>query len=229
MRILIKREISYFYLKNPLVIFLNVILILFITPSSIFPAFTSQNDIGSVATVLHKLIPTMIIVLLGMQLSGMQFYREKINRNLEVLLALGYKPTKIWFCKMVSIWIIIYLLYLIGLLFSFAILPFISSKIIQCKDFSFYLNLFLFSPLLGMSILGLNSVLQLLLTDIRVMNLSLIIFVFLFLFFLPQIAKFIPLAEFVEHFPILSISLSLFLMLISLIILRVTPKERYLQ
>ncbi|MGB9722107.1 MAG: hypothetical protein ACPL28_11605 [bacterium] len=228
MRVLIKREITYFYLKNPMVIFLNVILVLFVIPSSMFPVFMSQDDIGSVVSVLHKLIPAMIIILLGAQLTAMQFYREKINKNFEVLLALYHDPVKIWFCKMVPLWIIIYFLYLIGLLFAFTILPLIASKVIQCKDFSFYLNLFLLSPLLGMAILGLNSVIQLLLDDIRVMNLSLIIFVFLFLFFLPQISKLIPLIKFLEQFSILSISASVFLIIISLVILKISPTEKYL-
>ena len=229
MKVLIKREINYFYLRNPLIIFLNIILVLFIIPTSLFPVFSFQSDFGSVASFLHKLIPGMLIVLLGIQLTSMQFYREKMDRNVEVLLALGYDPVKIWICKMVSVWMMVYLFYLIGLLFSFTILPIISPNIMQGKQFMFYLNLFLFSPLLGLSILGLNSVIQLIFYDIRIINLSIILGIFLFIFFLPQISKIIPLAEFLKHFSVVSIFASAILIFISLTILKIIPEERYLR
>jgi len=229
MKVLIKKEIDYFYLKNVLVIFLNIILVLFIVPTSLFPSFSFQKDCGHVASGLDKLIPVMLTVLLGIQLTSMQFYREKMNRNIEVLLALGYKPVQIWICKMVSVWIMVYLFYLIGLLFSFTILPIISPNIMQGKQFPFYLNLFLFSPSLGLSILGLNSVIHLIFDDIRIINLSLTLGVFLFIFFLPQISKIIPLAQFMKHFSVVSVLASIFLIFISLTILKIIPEERCLR
>ncbi len=229
MKLLIKKEIHHFYLKNPLVVFLNIGLVLFLVPTSIFPVFSIHSNISSVALGLHKIIPAMLIVLLGLQLTAVQFYGEKMNKNLEVLLALGYDPIKIWFCKIVSIWMMIYFFYLIGISFAFVILPLISSEIMQSKQFTFYLNLILLSPLLGLSILGLISVVQLYFEDIRVINISLTLGIFLFIFFLPQISKIIPLAGFIRHFSVASMLISAFFVSMSLVILRVIPTERFLR
>lgn len=228
MLILIKREINYFYLKNPLAIILSLIITLFVLPTSIFPIFSAPIDNNPVISVIYKLLPAMFIVLLGIQSSSMQFYREKVNRNIEVFLAMGYEPIKIWFCKMVSIWIILYLVYLVGLIFSLSILPIITSKTIQPEQCDLYLCLYLWSPLLGLSIIGFNCVVQLVIEDIRVINFSLILFVIFFLMFLPKISKIIPLAELFKHFSVISILVSGLLLLISLAILKLTPREKYL-
>lgn len=229
MGILIKREVYYFYLKKPLIIFLTLILVLFITPSLFYPLYSLPNDSSPLISVFHKLIPAILIILLGMQSVGTQFYAEKINRNIEVLLALGYEPIRIWLCKVISIAIVVYSLYLIGLLFSFMILSYISSKIIPIKGAASFINLLFFSPLLGLSALGLNGVLQLILDDIRILNVLVIIFSFIFLFFLPQILKIIPLTEILQYFPLLSLLASGFLILILFLILKKTPTEKYLQ
>jgi len=230
MKTLIKREFVYFYLKSPLVIILNIILIFFILPSSTYPIFASGPEPKGIISILDKLLPGMIILLLGTQCLTMQFYKEKINRNIEVFLGLGFTPIKIWFCKMASIWTVIYLLYLIGILLSLIISRFIiPSENLYRGDLSFYLNLFLFSPLIGLSILGLNGIFYLILDDIRIINFLIILFVILFLFFLPQISKIIPITNILSHFPILSILFTLFLVFLSFTILRLVPTERYLQ
>jgi hypothetical protein len=226
---LIRREISYFYLKSPLVLILNLLVILFILPARLYSIFRVQVE-DNISLVI-QLLPAVVILLLGMQFLVMQFYREKVNRTIEVLFALGYSPFKVWFCKIVSIWIVTYVLYVIGILFSLGLVTVVfPTNILHHRDLLFYLNLFLFSPPLGFAILGISGVLHLILNDVRIINVGLIVLAILFFSFIPKISHIIStlIAIITTFFPLVSILLSALLIGVCWMILNITPAEKYL-
>jgi len=230
MKTLIKREFVYFYLKSPMVFILSGFLLLVIVPPIFCSILYSGIFEGIILMVSEQLLPVMIILIIGIPFLSMQFYKEKIERNIEVLLGIGFTPFQVWLCKIISIMIAIYFLYSIGVIFSFILSMFISpSNTMYNGNLIFYLDIFLFSPILGFSVLGILGILYLVLRDVRIINVTVMLFVILFSMLLPRIPNVIPIVRiFTSHFSIISILFSIFLIFLCWFILKVVPPEKYI-
>jgi hypothetical protein len=226
---LIKREFITFYIKSPLATLVKLGIVLFISPSIVFQmkAF-GQKPEGIIIVELFAIALTMLI---GMQNLAVQFYREKLIRNIEVLLALGFSPFRVWLSKMISIWIVVYVLYLIGITCAF----FVGNMLVGLDslihiDALFLLIVLVFAPLIGFSMLGFLGVLQLVLSDVRMVNLVTMLGAILFLVFVPRFAHVIPLVTIATSlFPFISIVVAGCITFVSWGLLRIVPPEKYLQ
>jgi len=214
----------YFYLKYPFNTFTSFLFTLVVLSSMIFPFFYSNSKPRVSDFAFEEDFFIIIILMLGVNFLIKQFHEEKKKRNIELLMALGFSPIKIWLCKMITIWIITYSFYLIGILFLLIIPKFIFPSEILCdKNLIFYFNLFLFLTFIPFSILGLVGVLYLIFEDIRAINILIILF-FPFLIFLLFIFK----KFFFFYSFLIRIIFTIFFLSLSFIILKLVPKERYL-
>ena len=233
LKILIKREIVYFYLKKPVVILLSFVILMFVLPTSSYPMFYLKAKSQNTALILSALFPAIIIILIGQQSLWTQIYQEKVKRNIEIFLGLGFSPLKIWLAKIISMAIVNYILYLICMMLTLFGLSIIAPINIQYLwDAIFLTNLFIISPLLGLSILGVNGMLYLLFSEVRFVNLLLIIVTFFFFFFFRKISGIIVVKNmfnFVVYHPFMVVVFMIFSIFICSTILRIVPTERYLQ
>jgi len=232
MKTLLKHELIYFYIKSPGVIFFNLFLLLFIVPTSSYPIFNLREKSQDLALILSALYPAFVIILCSLNFLTTQIYSEKGNRNIEVLLGIGITPFKILRNKIISVALVNYLLYLIPMIFALFIFYFIFNiKFNLPCDLIFFLNIFVFSPLVGVSIISIIGMLCLLSSDPRYIYIIFVLGSFLFFFSFPQLSKVIPfksIAQFIMYYPFLVILFLIFSIFLCKMVLKKVPPEKYL-
>lgn len=196
-------HIKYLIWKEILELFLNNIkgilfivflysLILNFMMRSIFSQGLSRGD--SVYSILFNwffaLIPIVVILTAGSILIRDAFYREKLNKVLETLLATPINIKEIWLSKTIVIWLIAYFVFISASIFSIPIQSFstkfpISSSISNIVVFNFF---FAF-PLLAFSILSLLCLLEFFLKNASMLSFFVIFFIFYPVKFLKKIVN----------------------------------------
>jgi len=234
MKELIKREIIYFYIKRPFtflwLLFFNLIFLLAkgltnvqeVSPSD--PQYTFTR-------AFSLLIPLFIFAFTGGMSMDEIIHKDKVKKYFEVLMATGFSPFKILLGKIISLVFVLYFLFILSFLLWISLLITFGTSLdkIFFEGKLFWVNFLVFSPLLGVSLLVLESFFYLIFQDQR----SASIFSFLSFGFLGFFILFIALASPYDFFliiflPSLSFFSLIFSFLFTCLILKLTPPERYL-
>ncbi len=234
MKELIKREIRYFYIKKPLnflwLIFLNFI---FLSAKGLTGAeeILPSDPEYTFTKAFSLLLPMFIFAFIsGMSMDEI-VHKDKVKKYFEVLMAAGFSPFKILLSKIISLILILYFLFIFSF-FLFVFLFIFSGKPLSKVFFEgklYFINFLIFSPLLGISLIVLQSLFYLIFKDQR----SASLFSFLSFGFLGFFILFIALASpydffliiFLPFFSLLSLFSSL---LFTYFLLKLIPPEKYL-
>jgi hypothetical protein len=232
-RALIKREMKETYLKRKAGLVIQFVVGMVVVPTAFYPIYVGVNRAGGspgARSVMFGIFPVFIVVALGVPFLIEHFYKDKMKRNTELLLALGFTPFQIWISKVTALAVFAGSCYEIAIVFSLVTFQmFTQTGVGFSLGPARMLNLFLLSPLLGMSLLGIKGLLHFLFKDIRLLNILFILpFVLLFMFFRSAMI-------FLRVTTIDDIGFSAVLLVVavcffsvSYLVLRTLPKERWL-
>ena len=226
MKILIKEEIFRFYIKTPFSLILSFFLFLIFLPIIFFPIIVL--NFKSINFTTSFFIIPIIFGIASNQLLDF-FYKDRINKNFEIFLSLGFSPLEIWFSKIVVIVGTIYLLYIISAILNLIAFPLLFPEFLRYVSFMYFLNIFLFSPFLAFSLLALFSLLYLIIYDIKSFQPLTILLFILFIFLLSHFIKIIGSIKIPDiYFFISIIFLSLFFWFLSFLLIKKIPLEKYI-
>lgn len=180
--------------------------------------------------IMYITIPSFIILSLGLPFLMEHFYKDRIKKNFEVLFSCGYTPIEVWAAKILATASAILLLYVVGLITAIFL-----ALVVLKSDVAFgpmnILLLFIMPTFLSLSLLGLKGTLHFVFNDMRLMTI---------IFMLPFVLTFVifSYASSLFNISVINISawgvmlfefiISFILLLISIIILKLTPVESYL-
>lgn len=118
MKNLIKKEIKEFYQKEPLSLGVSIAILSFIL-STIFPSFQNFKN-PTISESLSIIFPIAIIILASDFHLVRQFYKDRIEGKIEILMCMGYSPVRIWLGKSIVLCLMLYLIFIVSV--SLAIL-----------------------------------------------------------------------------------------------------------
>jgi hypothetical protein len=230
---LVRREIKETYWKRKTGSLIQFTLAIVLVPTAFYPILLGLNRPGmpfSARSFLLGVFPTFVVVALGVPFLIEHFYKDKMKRNIELLLALGFSPFKVWLAKVTALAVFAGACYEIAVILS--LVGFNTTTRFDVSTSLTYwdlLNLLLFSPVLGMSLLGIKGLLHFLFKDIRLLNVLFILpFVLLFVFFryATGVFRIVTLGGSVVSILLATGSACFFL--VSYSMLKLLPKERWL-
>jgi len=228
---LIKREVKETYWKRKTGLIIQLAVGAILVPTALFPMLGTTDMAKPAATtqsVLLGLFPVFVIVAVGVPFLIEHFFKDKMKRNIEVLLGLGFSPLEIWFAKIAAAGVFSLGSYVLGVILGVAWLKYDGAQMPSLPPWGI-LNLLMLSPLLGIAILGAKGLLHFLLSDIRLLNIAFVLpFVALFVF-MRSILGFLGITSVDDR--VISVMLlagSICLFSVSALLLKSLPKERWL-
>lgn len=153
------------------------------------------------------------------------FYRDRMRGNIEVLLALGFSPLKVWLTKILAVFMMNYPLYLFCGLVSLFINLILKSLLISEEKIFLYLFI---SPLFAFSIMGIKAFLHFFFQDIKLLNLFFVLPFVIFVILFNYSIKFFSLISFnISLFLIIAVFICFLIIFLLVIILKILPKENF--
>jgi ABC-type Na+ efflux pump permease subunit len=181
---LVKREVRETYWKRKTGLFIQLATGMVLVPTALYPMLRLADASGPAPahSLLLGIFPVFIIVAVGVPFVVEHFYKDKLRRNTEVLLCLGFSPLEIWSAKIAAAGAFSLGSYALGVILCLGWLKSHGQSIPPLTRWA-ALNLLMLSPLLGIAMLGVKGVLHFLLSDIRLLNIAFVLpFVLLFIF-----------------------------------------------
>lgn len=175
LRYLLWKEYQELFLNNKRLILISIFLYTIILNFALHPIFKTINQMGaslkgsfSFPLLNYTLIfvPFLIIFLFGVSFFREAFYKEKINRTLENLLAIQLDIREIWVSKIFVICTLSYFIFIIVSFFTISFLLVLDeADFLRFLDSITIFNFFFASPLFSFSILGFLGYLELFLKN----------------------------------------------------------------
>lgn len=228
---LIKREVkeTYWKRKTGLVIQLAVGIVL--VPTALYPVLRISDMPGpgpAAHSVMLGIFPVFIVVAVGVPFVIEHFYKDKMKRNIEVLLSLGFSPFEIWAAKIVATGAFALGTYCLGVALCLAWFGSNGMAVLSLPGWG-VLNLLMLSPFLGITMLGAKGLLDFLLNDIRLLNIAFILPFALLFVFIRSILGFLGITSIDDRVvSLVLLAASVCVFSITVLLLRFVPKERWL-
>lgn len=151
---LLKRELKEFYIREPF-----SIIVAFGILSFVFTLFIPEIAIVQIPSVRMLLIfitPITIMMLFASPLLYREFYRDIIERKIEVLLGIGLSGIQVWFAKIITLGIVLYTMFITGFICGDIISIFTGNGTLWSAGLSGleWIIFLLISPLVGLCIVA---------------------------------------------------------------------------
>ncbi len=193
---LFQKELLDLFLMN-LKVVASIFFILTITLNFTMSSFFKQSDFNnslyhsSFLNWFFSVIPIFVILCAGTVFIREAFYRERISRVLETLLATGVKIQEIWLAKSFAVFLSAYLIFIPASLFSIPV----QFQLNRLSFFSFFDSLTLFNflivfPLFAFSLSSLFCLLELFFKNVSMISFFVVFFISYPVNFLRKVVQF---------------------------------------
>ena len=232
MKALLDREMKEFYIREPLIIIvgLGMLIFMFLPANAGF----SDYNIGLLKTLNAFLTPIFVFMLYSSIMMSRQFYKEIVERKIEMFLGIGYSGLQIWMAKTITMCLTLYTMLIIGLLSGNIVSLLINQgTILFSLSNTQILMLTVFGPLAGLSIVAFVNFLELFTRDSVIVKYSPIVLFGILLLVFQKFPSITNVPNLNLNFNLIIIVLSTVITIsflgIPVLVLRETKKEQFIK